>query len=238
VLPGEEVPAYSALTAAFSKTRQSQAPPFSVISLGSTQLEFAFWTPERWERQQEQRRQRPLRPHRARPGPAVRQRDSGARRTCRKARRGLCRWRHGEAARRAGAAAQPEQEAEEAPEGVRGGAPLLRQVSAGGRGFPRGGQGKARLRRPRLPREEAPLSGGAPPLGPRRDWRGAGCLARGLRQPAGKGLPGRLAGLTLSACGSGRVVLRAGGARGPEPTRGGQAGSRPRGPCLVPTPAN
>lgn len=41
--------------------------------------------------------------------------------------------RHGEARqRREGGGARPEQEAEEAPEGVRGGAPLLRQVSAPG----------------------------------------------------------------------------------------------------------
>lgn len=45
------------------------------------------------------------------------------------------RGRHGEAAGRAGAAAQPEQEAEEAPAGVRGGAPFLRQVSAGAGGL-------------------------------------------------------------------------------------------------------
>lgn len=73
--------------------------------------------------------------------------------------------RDGQAASRAGAAAQPEQEAEEAPAGVRRGTPVLRQVSAGlgeparGRPFP--------AVRSRGCRAEEPAQPGAGPGGGR-----------------------------------------------------------------------
>lgn len=92
------------------------------------------------------------------------------------------RWRrHGEAAGRAGAAAQPDQAAEEAPAGVRGGAPVLRQVSVAAGGSPEP------LGRPCLPRGNRGTAA-APGLQARSLACTRGALSRSARgPPSGEG---------------------------------------------------